>query len=145
MRILYPNIILSVILVSCFCIDANAQARVTGHVFAEVVEMAEARAEAHHHISMQKDTLQTIVELGTFSFRGGSDYTGTVVVHSCSITGCQGSTVPFTAQPDNNTYQPVMNEQGNGVVNMTGAVDAAMYAMADKNYSGQYHVVFAYN
>jgi hypothetical protein len=123
----------------------TAQARVTGHVFAEVVESAEVRSEMNSQFSMKSNENTTTLQLGNFNIRGGSNVAGAVVVTCTDLNGLNGTSVGFSASSASASATPVLNEDGNEVVNLSGEVDQALYAMNERAYSGQYHVVFAYN
>jgi len=123
----------------------SGQARVTGHVFAEVVEMSEARSYANTEFILRSDSFDAHVDLGYYTFNGGSFTMGTIVLINSTLSSGSGKRLGFSAAPSEGSSFPVLNGQGSQVVNLSGLLDRTSDSDQTGFYSGNYQIVFAYN
>jgi hypothetical protein len=121
-----------------------AQARVTGHVFAEVIEMAELRSCALNNFSVRVDTLPLSIDLGSYTISGRGFTTGTIVIQSENLISSSGNSLGFHAAPHTGGTFPVMNDEGQEVVTLSGFLDQSANTPAVGLYTGEYNLVFAY-
>lgn len=138
----FTTIIIALLFTS---LSVNGQARVTGHVFAEVVETAGMTSEANQQVALRMDQNQTRMDLGAMTISGGACTAGAIVITTSSLTSVAGTVVPFHAEVTSQSSTPVLSTSGNEVINLSGNVDPSVFTMEDRLYAAQYNVVFAYN
>lgn len=124
---------------------AMAQARATGHVSAEIVEVASIRSNTQNLVQIQQNQTAGNFELGEITLNGGSNAACNVLIHSSDLKGENGTQSVFTASPSNITCQPVLNNNGSQILRLTGSADHEILSNTDKWYVGNYQVVLAYN
>lgn len=125
--------------------SASAQVTVTGHVCAEVVEAVSATSGTNNLLSLQQNATPENLDLGSFTLSGGSNAICSVVVNSTQLTGDNGNRVDFSANTGLTNNTSVLNDKGTQVFNFKGNAGNEILGSNDKNYQGQYNVVFAYN
>lgn len=123
----------------------SAQVTVTGHVCAEVVEAVSATSGTNNLLSLQHNATPDNLDLGSFTLSGGSNAICSVVVNSTQLTGDHGNTVNFNANAGLSNNTGVLDKRGTQVFNFKGDAGKDIMNSHDKNYAGQYNVVFAYN
>lgn len=123
----------------------SAQVTVTGHVSAEVVEAVSATSGTNNLLSLQQNATPDNLDLGSFTLSGGSNAICSVVVNSTQLIGDHGNAVNFDANTSLNNNTGVLDERGTQVFNFKGDAGEDILNSHDKNYAGQYNVVFAYN
>lgn len=122
-----------------------AQVTVTGHACAEVVESVSATSGTNNLLSLQQDASPQDLDLGSFTLSGNSNAICSVVVNTTPLKGEHGDMVDFSASSCFGNNTGILNEKGTQVVNFKGNADNDILSSNDKNYEGQYDVVFAYN
>ena len=123
----------------------SAQVTVTGHVSAEVVEAVSATSGTNNLLSLQQNTSPENLDLGSFTLSGGSNAICSVVVNSSQLTGDHGNLVSFSANASLINSTGVLDDRGTQVFNFKGKASEDILKSNEKNYEGQYNVVFAYN
>jgi len=126
-------------------LDLTGQARVTGHVFAEVVETAGMRSEANQQVALRMDQSQTRMDLGAMTISGGASTAGAIVITASNLCSLSGTAIPFHAETTLQNSTSVLSAEGSEVINLSGNVDESVFLMQDRLYAAQYNVVFAYN
>jgi hypothetical protein len=124
---------------------ASAQVTVTGHVCAEIVEAVSATSGTNNLLSLQQNAAPENLDLGSFTLSGGSNAICSVVVNSTQLTGENGNMVAFTADPSLSNNTGFLNDRGTQVFSFKGNAGNEILSSNDKQYEGQYNVVFAYN
>ncbi len=120
-----------------------AQTRVTGHVFAEVVELTGAESKAHESIEIKAGDFATDFDLGEISFRGKAGTTYELMVSSSPLKGHDGHEHLFEARYDR--HNTTIDASGNEVIRLTGSAGEGLFSSSDRQYTGNYQVVFVYN
>ncbi len=123
----------------------SAQVTVTGHVTAEIVEAVSATSGTNNLLSLQQNVAPDNLDLGSFTLSGGSYAICSVVVESTELSGDHGNHVGFSAGTRLNNNAGMLNDRGTQVFNFQGKAGEEILSSNDKNYEGQYNVVFAYN
>ncbi len=123
-----------------------SQAKVTGHVFAEVVEMVGVKSHAQNHFSLTPNHKIASLSLGEYSFDGGAFTTGSILISNSNLSGNHGSEISFLATPAS-TSEPmqILNKNGHNTLSVAGEIDNALFRSHDKQYTGEYTIVFAYH
>lgn len=134
---------IATLILSAVSLYAVAQTRVTGHIFAEIVELTGAESKATDYVELQGDAATAEFDLGEFSFRGKANVAYDLMVTSSNLVGNDGFETPFQALPGH--FQSSMDETGNQVVRLTGSAGDDLFSASDRQYAGNYQVVFAYN
>jgi len=120
-----------------------AQVRVTGRVFAEVVELTGAERNTAEFVALSSTEPVSEFDLGEITFRGKANTTFEVMISSSSLTGDNGIEAFFeTSQTDSvNT----LDNKGNQSIKLKGTTGKDLYTSGNKQYAGNYNVVLAYN
>jgi hypothetical protein len=126
-------------------ITSVAQVRVTGHVFAEIVEGAGATSATNNTIQMQQQSVTNNFEIGEITLSGGAMSTCDVMITASQLQGITGSQAAFSAVPADDSHTGVLDQYGKNVIRLQGQAGEEVLANPDKAYSAQYNVVFAYN
>jgi len=121
-------------------ITSVAQVRVTGHVFAEVVEAVGATSATNNSIEMQQQSVTNNFEIGEITLSGGAMSTCDVMITASQLQGITGSQATFSAAPAGGSHAGVLDQAGKNVIRLQGQVGDEVLA-----YSAQYNVVFSYN
>lgn len=121
---------------------AVAQVRVTGHVFAEVVEASAATAHTSNSLEIQQQAAANNFQIGQVTLNSGAMRNCEVMITNTGLNGINGSTAGFDALAE---FTTVADESGNQVISINGRLGEEVMINGDKVYSGQYNVVFAYN
>lgn len=122
-----------------------AQVRATGHVFAEIVEASGVNSNTNNSIQISQTSSLNSLELGEITVNGGINTACSVLISSGNLKGDHGSLAAFTASQFENTLPQSLNNNGNQVIKLNGIPGSEILSLTDKNYSGQYQVIFAYN
>lgn len=122
-----------------------AQVRVTGHVFAEIVETASINSNTNNSIQVQQNQSPGSIELGEVTINGGMNTACSIMINSSELKGENGNHAAFTAIQSGSSLPQVLNANGSQVIKLNGMTGSEILAQNDKMYSGQYQVIFAYN
>ena len=122
-----------------------AQVRVTGHVYAEVVEAVSATSSTNNSLQIQQNAVSSNLELGEITLNGGASAACNVMISSTELTGMNGSQAAFVALPFANSMPTSLDENGQTVIKIQGKAGEEILENPDKVYAGGYNVVFAYN
>ncbi|HPE34814.1 MAG TPA: hypothetical protein PLI65_08465 [Bacteroidales bacterium] len=125
--------------------NSYAQVRVTGHVFAEVVEATEASSNTNNTLQVQQNAIGENLELGEIVFNGSSRATCAIMVTSSELKGIDGNHVSFAAKTQFDEMSSTLDEFGKQVIKLQGVTGKEIRKNNDKAYAGQYNVIFAYN
>lgn len=137
--------ILPIVFLMILAAGLTAQVTVTGHVTAEVVEAVSATSGTNNLLSLQQNATPDNLDLGSFTLGGGSNAICSVIVNSTQLTGDNGNMVNFNANASLSNNTGLLDERGTQVFNFKGDAGKEIMNNQDKNYAGQYNVVFAYN
>lgn len=125
--------------------QANAQVKVTGHATAEVVEAVSATSGTNNLLALQQNATPENLDLGSFTLSGGSNALCSVVVNSTPLKSESGHTVNFNAGSTFSNNTGILNDRGTQVFSFKGETAREILNKKDREYEGQYNVVFAYN
>lgn len=121
-----------------------AQVKVTGHVFAEIVEAVGATSSTNNSLQIQQNAVSNNMELGEIAVSGGSLAACAVMITTTDLKGIDGSHAAFTAIPEANSSSN-LNQNGTQIIKLQGFAGNEILGNPDKVYAAQYNVVFAYN
>ncbi|MDP2423171.1 MAG: hypothetical protein U1C46_03300 [Bacteroidales bacterium] len=126
-------------------VSVYAQVRVTGHVVAEVVEVASAASNVNNRFSIIPGQNTSGIDLGEITLSGGSLVASAVLISSNNLIGEFGNQVEFEASSyhENVSYMP--DASGLQRFRLTGSAGKNITEFEDKKYTSHYVVVFAYN
>ena len=122
---------------------SGAQTRVTGHIFAEVVELTGAESRANAYVEIQSNSVSAEFDLGEISFHGKANTAFDVMVTSSDLVGSHGFEAPFQAQPDE--FSSTTDATGKQVIRFSGTAGDDLLHATERQYAGNYQVVFSYN
>ncbi len=142
MKTLIATTIALMILLSV-SMNAVAQVRVTGHVFAEVVELTGAERNTNEYISLSATEAVSGFDLGEITFRGKANTTFEVMISSSSLTGDNGAEAFFETSQTASTN--TLDNSGNQSIKLKGTTGEDLYTSGNKQFAGNYNVVLAYN
>ena len=143
MRFLITGIIL---IAGIFSITgyAFAQTRVTAHATAEIVEGWHAVPETRNHFYLQPNKTGHI-EMGEISLSSSRFTVCDVTIRSATLTGEHGCTARFDAMHQPQEHTRASTDGGHHIFNLYGKADEDMFSKPDRNYTGQYQIIFSYN
>lgn len=134
---------IALLLLMSTSMQSVAQTRVTGHVFAEVVELTGAESKANESIEIKAGDSTADLDLGEIMFRGKADTTYELMVSSSPLKGNDGYEHLFETHYDR--LGSTIDASGNEVIRLTGSANESLLSSSQKQYAGGYQVVFAYN
>ena len=122
-----------------------AQTRITGHVFAEIVEAAGATSNTTEKIILQPGQQTSGFDLGEITFSGGSLSACAVIITSDNLMSENGSSYNFSAvtHDGNNSY--MLDNSGKQKIRINGSTTDEVLSGGDKNFAAGYAITFAYN
>lgn len=135
-------------LISLFLFGKNtySQAKVTGHIVAEVVEIAGVKSATNSSFFIKADQVVDNMNLGMISVDGGACTAGAVVLTSTNLEGNHGGRISFSATVENrNGSIQTQDETGTNIYSVSGKIDEELFRLTDNEYTGIYTIVFAYN
>lgn len=132
-----------IMMTGAFNSDARAQTRVTGHVFAEVVETVGASANTANLASLSQPG--ATFDLGEIALNGGSMAAFTVVIESGEMVGQSGERASFNARTNDGKLVSSLDPNGRQVVRFRGSANEENAAGNERNFSAAYSVTLAYN
>lgn len=142
--------ILSIVVVFSMAISGTsrlmAQTRVTGHVFAEIVEPAGLAVNTNNeHDYSEKDTILAGLNLGEINITGNPDAVIAFEIYSHGLVDDNGKRYSFdvfSVTDNKNTPRDTKEEQ---VVKFSGIPDKTILENKNSLLKGHYHAVFIYN
>jgi hypothetical protein len=134
---------LALLILTGISVQSVAQTRVTGHVFAEVVELTGAESNANKSIEIKAGDSFSDIDLGEISFHGKAGTTYELMVSSSPIKGHDGYEHLFETRCDR--HGSTIDVSGNEVIRLTGSADDSLLLSSERQYAGEYQVVFVYN
>lgn len=123
-----------------------AQTRVTGHVFAEIVEPAGIVVNTkNEHDYSENDTVIGELNLGEINITGNSDAVVAFEIYSDGLVDDSGKNYSFNVFPmaDNENDPLKTNEEQ--IVKFSGIPDKTILENKNSILKGHYHAVFIYN
>jgi hypothetical protein len=141
----FATITILILLITSFSVSSFAQVRVTGHVFAEVVEAVGATSVTNNAIQMQQQAVSNNFDMGEITLSGGALAACDVMITTSELEGLTGSRASFAALPENQSATGMLDQYGKQVIRLSGQAGEELLANPDKAYAAQYNVVFAYN
>lgn len=123
---------------------AFAQSRVTAHATAEIVEGWQATPETRNHFYVQPHKTEYI-EMGEISLSSSKFTVCDVTIRATTLTGENGFKAKFDAMHKPQDQIHPSNNEGPNIFTLYGKADEGMFSNPDRNYSGQYQIVFSYN
>lgn len=121
-----------------------AQTRVTGRVFAEVVELTGAESNASQYVEVSASDISSGFDLGEISFRGKANTAYDLMVYTSGLVGSNGYEATFHALPEADGPGRI-DPSGNQVIRFKGSSCEALSSSNERHFAGNYQVVFAYN
>ncbi len=134
---------IALLILTSISVHSVAQTRVTGRIFAEVVELTGAEANTNQYIELKSSDPVAGMDLGEISFRGKADTTYELLVSSSPLKGSDGFEHYFETHSDKQTS--TIDASGNDVIRLSGSTGNDLFSNSDRQYDGNYQVVFAYN
>jgi hypothetical protein len=134
---------IALLILSGISMQSYAQTRVTGHVFAEVVELTGAESNANTSIELKSGDSFSDFYLGEIIFRGKSNTSYELIVSSSPLKGADGYEYLFETRYDR--QGTTIDSSGNEVIRFTGSADEGLLSSSERQYSGKYQIVFVYN
>jgi hypothetical protein len=122
-----------------------AQVRVTGHVFAEVVETVGAAANTNDWVVITHDNVSSEFELGNLSINGGAMAAYDLVIETNEMTGETGTHASFLATTDYGNQSYMLDARGKQVFRLYGSASNISHKTKEKHFSANYQITFAYN
>lgn len=122
-----------------------AQVRVTGHVFAEVVELTGAESNTTGYVSLRAGEPVSDFDLGEISLRGKANTTFELMISSSPLTSDNGLNAFFETRPSYSGDFHSLDHTGSQTIKLTGATSNDLHNGTEKQFAGNYNVVFAYN
>lgn len=122
-----------------------AQVRVTGHVFAEVVETVGATANINDWVVVANDNVSSEFELGDLSINGGAMAAYDLIIKTNEMTGETGTQASFLATTDYENQSYMLDSHGKQVFRLYGSASNILNKTREKHFSASYQVTFAYN
>jgi hypothetical protein len=138
----FATLLLALLLIGT---ESIAQVRVTGHVFAEIVEAVGATSATSNSLQIQQNAVSNNFDLGEISISGGSNAACAVMITASDLKGINGSEAAFSALPESSTMPSSLDQNGRQIIKLQGVAGNEIMANSDKAYAAQYNVVFAYN
>ena len=124
---------------------AEAQTRVTGHVFAEVVETIGMASNASNRASLQQGVSDSEFDLGEVSINAGAMAAYAIVLETSDMVGDSGKRISFDAKTENGKLVCSLDQSGKQVLRLSGMTKEEIYYAGEKNYTAAYNVTLAYN
>ncbi len=122
-----------------------SQTKVTGHVFAEVIETTSVSSVIPHSVYLNSIQACNALELGEIVLGGGALSTLSLLASSHSLIGENGAQVGFLTDINRGENNVTLNNDGVQNLKINGMVGANVLNMSEKFYSGKFAIVFAYN
>lgn len=123
----------------------TAQVRVTGHVFAEVVECVGTSSNTNDLIVVPQNSSDKEFDIGEFYLNGGAMAAYDLIVKTNDIHGEAGSQASFLATTDLGNLSYMLDFHGTRVFRLYFSVKEQLCSKAEKNYSASYQVIFVHN
>jgi len=126
----------------------HAQVRVTGHVFAEIVEPTALSSKANnsHFIEAADHTNNNDLILAEIKLSGGPDMNIDIIVTTSNLVSAKGETLPFDAFACPECTGSNQNERsGDKLFTLKASPVESIRQKNSATYNGSYSVVFMYN
>lgn len=131
-----------------FGFSLQGQVRVTGHVFAEIVEPTALSAKANnsHHIQTTGITSNNDMVLAEVKISGGMNMNIDVAVRTSDLVAANGQILPFDAFAcPGCAGDSSQNPTGEQLFTLKGTPGESIRQSTNTTFSGRYSVVFMYN
>ena len=122
-----------------------SQTRVTGHVFAEIVEATSAESKMSSYITLERNNIDSDFSLGEISTSGKANTTFSVIFDIDGMKGENEGTALFEASICAECSGDILNDNGKQVFSLLGKPGDEILSQNSKLYDAQYQIVFAYN
>jgi hypothetical protein len=122
-----------------------SQTRVTGHVFAEIVETLSAVSNTNDYLHIEQNSIGDQVNLGEISLHGKSNTVVSVLVTTNGMTGNYGDNAGFEVIPCLECSDSEYNNNGIQTYKLQANTDLEPNSNTSLSYSAQYEIVFAHN
>lgn len=144
----FLNIVKSGILILTLLLTVElcyAQTKVTGHVFAEIVEATSAESKATAFVTIEKDNTVNNIPMGEISISGKANTAFSVIFDIEGMKGDNGEFAFFDATICSECSGDILNDNGKQVFSLQGKPGNEILSQNSKLYDAQYQIVFAYN
>lgn len=122
-----------------------AQVKVTGHVFAEIVETVSASSNTNDYFLIEQNNIGDELNLGEISLYGKSNSVVSVLVTTNGMTGSDGENTGFEVIPCLECSGSNQDNYGNQTYKLQAFSSSELNSNSSKSYSAKYEVVFAHN
>lgn len=122
-----------------------SQTRVTGHVFAEIIEATSAESKVSSFIALERNNTVSDFSLGEISTSGKANATFSVIFDIDGMKGDNGNKAFFEASISAECSGDILNDNGKQVFSLLGKPSDEILSQNSKLYDAQYQIVFAYN
>mgnify|MGYP004702214067 CR=1 FL=1 len=123
----------------------HSQTRVTGHVFAEIVETLSAVSNTNDHLQIEQNSIGDQVNLGEIFLHVKSNTVVYVLVTTNGMTGNYGDNAGFEVKPCLECSDSEHNNIGIKTYKLQANTDLELNSNTSLSYSAQYEIVFAHN
>lgn len=141
----YLPLIVSLTVIFAISTSIQGQTRVTGHIFAEIVETVSVNSAMNNSFQLKRDNNESNIDLGTVSVNGSAYTTRSIIVSPATITGPSGTSLEFQTNSSDQFSNQQHSETGRDELSLSATINETLLLMEDNNYSGQYDVVLVYN
>ena len=141
MKSLTIAIIMTLALVLSATYSSSAQATVTGHVSAEIVEAVSVSSNATTDITIHNHTAanHNSLNLGNITVKSGSSVSCNIVINPATVSSRSGNS--FTLVPSAGISNTLY---GNNTLALKGIAEMQSDTSSGE-YKGSYSIIFAYN
>lgn len=124
---------------------SHSQTRVTGHVFAEIVEATGAEAKMTSFIALERNNTVSDFSLGEISASGKANAMFSVIFDIDGMNGDNGDKAFLEVSICSGCAGDILNDSGKQVFSLHGKPCNEILSQNSKFYDAQYQIVFAYN
>ena len=135
-------LIMAIFFASKICLS---QTRVTGHVFAEIVETLSAVSNTNDYLHIEQNNIGDKLNLGEISLNGKSNSVVSVLVTTNGMTGSDGENAGFEVNSCLECSDSEHNNNGIQIYKLHANTDIELNSNTSNRYSAQYEIVFAHN
>lgn len=138
------KVIITVLVLYLSCLHGFSQTKVTGHIFAEIVESASIMSQTNNFLILENNTFEDNLFLGKISLKGGSNFLISVNLNTDGVRGNETLDLELSI---NSMEKNVMfiNEDGTKTYNIVAEVKTENQSFTSKDYSAHYEIIFIHN
>lgn len=123
----------------------DAQIKVTGHIFAEVVEVAQTSASTQNTFNLHRNSAEVNLDLGNVVFSSGKNLNCVVMINSMKAKGLNITEAGQSFSSNQAFFNVTMNQNGLYTFKIAGHADEQMLQSSSQDIKGSYEVILAFN